>query len=86
MRLNHRVKRIESEISINDSEFCRCFDEFLNQMIDGIYDRKSYETDFSTLPKDFCEKCRKPVDSERIENLNRQIEIIFSGNDIGLVG
>ena len=76
--LNQRLKRIESDFVENNSRFCSCFDDFMNQMVDGIYNETHYETDDSSLPKGFCEKCRKPVDSERIENLNRQIELVYS--------
>ncbi len=77
MQLNQRLKRIEAGFAETTSPFCGCFDEFVNQMIDGIYDGTAYETDISSLPKGFCEKCRKPVDSERIENMNWQIDLIY---------
>jgi hypothetical protein len=77
MQLNQRLKRVEADFAENNLLFCGCFDGFVNQMIDGIYNETSYETDVSTLPKGFCEKCRKPVDSERMENLNQQIDLIY---------
>jgi hypothetical protein len=33
--------------------------------------------DYESLPKDFCQKCRKPVNTEFIENFNRQLEMIL---------
>ncbi len=77
MQLNQRVKRVKVDFAENNLPFCGCFDGFVYQMIDGTYNETSYETDVSTLPKGFCEKCRKPVDSERRENMNRQIDLIY---------
>ncbi len=75
MQLNKRLERLEG--GENTSPFCGCFDDFVNQMIDGIYNETSYKTDDSTLPQGFCERCGKRVDTERIENINEQIDLIY---------
>jgi hypothetical protein len=77
MNLNGKVKRIESRVMENGLQFCGCFNDFVNQMIDGVYNGVPYETDASGLPKGFCEKCQKPCDVEMIENFNRQLEMIL---------
>ncbi len=74
-RLNKRLEVIEG--GENDGNYCGCFDDFVNQMIDGIYDGKPYDNDESKLPVGFCQKCGKRVDSERIESLHRQIDLIY---------
>jgi hypothetical protein len=75
--LNGRIKKIEAGFAENNLRFCSCFDAFMSQMIDGIYDEKPYDNDESKLPVGFCQMCGKRVDSERIENLNQQIDLIY---------
>ncbi len=71
------LKKIQADIGESAGSYCGCYDDFVSQMIDGIYNETPYETDDSSLPKGFCEKCRKPVGSERIEKINQQIDLIY---------
>ncbi len=71
------LKRIEKRFIENDSQFCGCFDDFVNQMIDGVYNGVPYETDDSGLPKGFCEKCQKPCDVEMLENFTCRMDLIL---------
>jgi hypothetical protein len=77
MQLKQRLKRMEAGFDENNSIFCGCFDEFVNQMIKGIYNKMPYETDTSALPKDWCDKCGLPVDSSRIEGIYSSIALIY---------
>jgi len=77
MNLKAKVERIEARIMENGLQFCSCFTDFVAQMIRGVYDNVPFSSDDSKLPKGFCEKCRKPVNVEFIENFNRQLEMVL---------
>jgi hypothetical protein len=75
--LNSRIKKIEAGFSENNLRFCGCYDAFMNQKIDGIYNETSYETDDSSLPKGFCEKCQKPVNTEFIDSFYANLAVVM---------
>lgn len=85
MNLKQRLKRLESGFG-NNKQYCECFDDFTNQMIEGIYDGEPYENNIESLPKDWCNKCDLPVDFERIQSIKTSIELIYGEKSIGLIG
>ena len=58
--------------------FCGCFDQMISRAIDLVYSGKSTdEIDFSALPSDYCRECDLPVDVEKIQSINSQIDLIL---------
>lgn len=84
MNLKQRLNRMESEIE-NDSPYCKCFDNFVSQMIDGIYEGTAYKTDMSDLPKVWCDKCQKPVNQDKIRAIDEGIELAYGDESAELI-
>jgi hypothetical protein len=74
-RLNKRLQVIEG--SENDGNYCGCFTEYQMAEIEKIYDGVPHKIDFESLPKDFCGKCRKPVNTEFIESFYENLAAIL---------
>lgn len=77
MQLKQRLKRIEAGFDGNESNFCRCFDEFVTQMIDGIYNETAYESDIKNLPKNWCERCGLPINTDLIQEIDKSVSLIY---------
>jgi hypothetical protein len=71
------LKKIQGILGESAGNYCGCFNDFVNQVIDGIYDKKPYDNDESKLPKKFCNKCRKPVNTEFIESFYENLDLIL---------
>jgi hypothetical protein len=56
MQLKQRIKRIESKVKINHSPFCACED---------AYEKDGVQTIQNSIPE-FCKRCRKPIEKQRI--------------------
>ncbi len=65
-RLNKRLQVIEG--SENDGNYCGCFTEYQMAVIEKVYNGVPNKIEFESLPKDFCGKCQKPVDTQFIDN------------------
>ncbi len=74
-RLNKRLRVIEG--SGNDGNYCGCFTEYQMAEIEKIYDGVPNKIDFESLPKDFCGKCQKPVDTQFIDNFYANLAVIL---------
>ncbi len=72
------LKKTEKKLGESDSRFCICFDRLAKKAIELVYNEQSTDgIDFSTLPSGYCHQCDLPVDSEKIESINRQIDLIL---------
>jgi len=67
MQLKARIKRIESKVKINHSPFCACedFAGMIKPIVEVVYENDCVQTIKNPVP-DFCEKCRKPIEKQRI--------------------
>jgi len=72
------LKKTEKKLGESDSRFCGCFDKMVSRAIDLVYSGKpTNEVDFSTLPSGYCHQCDLPVDGEKIQSINSQIDLIL---------
>jgi len=62
MQLKARIRRIESKIKINSSDFCACEN---SPRVEVGYENKGVQTIQNPIP-DFCERCRKPIEKRQI--------------------
>lgn len=80
-----RLKRIQKELGKDETIYCTCFADRVNELIDKKYDGQSGdEVDFSTLPESWCELCQKPVNTELIESIDKNISLIYGDETVGL--
>jgi hypothetical protein len=71
------LKKIQADIGVSAGNYCGCFTEYQMAVIEKVYNGVPNKIDFESLPKDFCGKCRKPVNTEFIDDFNRQLEMIL---------
>ncbi len=62
MNLKHRIKRIESKVKFNSSEFCACEN---SPRVEVGYENKGVQTIQNPIP-DFCDRCRKAIEKRQI--------------------
>jgi hypothetical protein len=73
-----KTQKTAKKLGESDSRFCICFDRLVSRAINLVYAGKSTdEIDFSALPKDFCRECDLPVNVEKIQSINQQIDLIL---------
>jgi RNA polymerase-binding transcription factor DksA len=67
MQLKARIKRIESKVKINHAPFCACesFDGKIYSRVEVVFEKDGVQTIENPIA-DFCEKCRKPIEKDRI--------------------
>ena len=67
MQLKQRIKRIESKIKLNRSQFCACedFPGMVKPRVEIVIEDKGIQTIKKPIP-DFCERCRKSIEKRRI--------------------
>lgn len=86
MNIN-RLKKIEKKFRENDSNFCICHSERVNELIDSIYAGNSAnEIDFASLPENWCDKCGLPVNTELIKEIDLSIALIYGDGSADLIG
>jgi hypothetical protein len=71
------LKKIQGILGESAGNYCGCFGDFVNQMVDGIYNETPYETDESKLPVGYCSKCQKKVDDEKIASIHKTLEMLL---------
>jgi hypothetical protein len=71
------LKKIQADIGESAGSYCGCYDDFVNQMVNGIYDGTPYETDDSSLPIGYCSKCQKKVNDEKIASIHKTLEMLL---------
>ena len=78
------LKKIQDVLGENAGNYCGCFTALRNRRIEAVYnyallgtpfDQKEFDILESKLPKDFCGKCRKPVDVEGIADYERKLAV-----------
>jgi len=73
LSLKKRLEQIESDC-FPQAKFCGCFMEFVRAELNHIYHDVPNEIDSSTLPDDFCQRCKKPVNTELIQSLMNDVK------------
>ncbi len=71
------LKKIQADIGESAGNYCGCFTEYQMAVIEKVYNGVPNKIDFESLPVGFCGRCRKPVNTEFIDNFNRQLEMIL---------
>jgi hypothetical protein len=71
------LKKIKAGIGQTAGNYCGCFNAYVSAAINEVYRNVPNPIDYEALPEGFCEKCRKPVDTEFIDNLNAKLAIIL---------
>ncbi len=75
--LNSRIKKIEAGFAENNSRFCGCFTEYQMAVIEKVYNGVPNKIDFESLPVGFCERCRKPVNTEFIDSFYANLAVVL---------
>lgn len=77
MNILNRIKKLETHHDTN-KPFCECFHEYRRKMIDSVYDGTPYDETGANLPTgDYCRKCRKPVNVEFEQRMERNLLLIY---------
>lgn len=66
MNIKNRLKKLQSQIIGNDSEFCGCQREWRTNVILPSLDGEA-EDARETLPPEVCDHCRKPIEKRVIK-------------------
>jgi len=77
MNILHRIKKLETQTDGN-KPFCECFNEYRRKMIESVYAGKTFDESGENLPSgDYCRKCRKPVNIEFEQKMERDFLLIY---------
>jgi hypothetical protein len=71
------LKKIQADIGESAGNYCGCFTEYQMAEIEKVYNGVPNKIDFESLPKDFCGKCQKPVDTQFIDNFYANLAVIL---------
>jgi hypothetical protein len=80
MNILSRLKKMESRINAEDSNFCGCYEKHWRSAIESAYnDNSDIEIEVYPMPdfeKGFCKKCNKPFSKGDIE-MDKNIQEIY---------
>lgn len=77
MNILNRIKKLELRHGTN-KPFCECFHEYRRKMIESVYEGTPFDEKAVKLPEgNYCHKCRKPVNVEFEERMERNLLLIY---------
>jgi hypothetical protein len=73
------LKKIQGVLGESAGSYCGCFNDYVNRTIENVYAGKPSTAahDEAKLPKGFCNRCRKPVNTALIDNFNANLAMIL---------